>query len=1149
MMRKIATDKTLSLQEHVYLYSSVGGCAYRTFVHVSIQKFSTCVVGILLLSCFFWSTEAFTQSLVEKIKFSTITPALSNPHVLCILQDSRGFLWIGTEDGLNRYDGYDITVYRNNPRDTTSLLKNAVLKIYEDSRGLLWVSTANGGLHVYNREQDNFKRLSQYSFNCEVTEFYEDSMSLWLGGVRNRKAFVERIDKRNGRKRYYNFFDSCHPVQSLIPISDHEFWVGIRENGLFRWDLKRNTISRQGAPLKLHEVKKAGGNDLWIATGAGLYKYNVSTNTYIVYKTDTSPALPVNNILHLLKERNYLWIGTENGGLCRLNTITNELSTFPENTNDQESFVDKSIHALYHDRQGRVWVGTYSNGIAVMDRLNQKFMGVDIPLKNDIVNAILLDSKKRLWVGTENGLMVKSAQGIKLYRHTTARESLGANPVLAIYEDSQQRVWIGTWGGGLNRYDEVHDHFIHYMPDVKREDALSDPNVFSISESTKTQELLVATYGGLNILSDVNSGSFKHVYESQFGFNNYTRKIYEDKKGNIWVGTIEELLRYDPSRKEMIRFETTTDYDSVQVSGLCNTMLEDSRGRLWVGTQKGLHLIVEGKFRRRYTMDDGLPDNIVQGIEEDKAGNLWLSTQTGISRFNPDGGAFKNFDAADGLSDSNFKPGVSLHDERGNIFFGGKGIYTFNPDSIRSNSFIPEVFITELRIANQPVKPGDPSGILKQQITETSMITLPPDYNFFSLKYVALNFTATERNQYAFMLEGFHSDWNLVDGQRTMMFTNLDPGIYTFRVKARNRDGVANEKGATLKIRILPPWWRTWWATMIAIALLVIALRSLYKLRVRSIKKQNAVLEWEVRKRTEELVHQNRCLLESQEELIQSQEEISAQRDIVSAQIIELQEARQIIEKQNKEITLRNETLEAEVEERTRDIVEYNQQLEQFAFISAHNLRAPVARILGLGNILDFCKDDLLETRLITDKLIVTTRELDRVVRDLNTVLEMRRNSMSVIVPVNLQEELHLVKVNLEKEIQDTHATFIENFSDGDTMCTVRPYIHSILMNLVSNAIKYRHPDRKPIISIHSEVKGDQFCLTIQDNGLGMDLNIYRDKLFMLYSRFHVHVEGKGIGLFLVKTQVSAIGGRIDVISTPDEGTCFYLSFKNIHTV
>lgn len=1107
--------------------------------------FKICFTVIVLLPVF-WTIQAFPQSPVEKIKFSKVTAALSNPHISCILQDSRGFLWIGTEDGLNRFDGYDVTIYRNQVGDTTSLLKNTILKIFEDSRGVLWVSTDNGGLHIYDREQDNFRRLPHYSFDCEVAEFYEDSISVWIAGVRHHKAFVEQINKTDNHRRYYKLEDSDLPVCSLVPISDGEFWVGIRDSGLFRWRVKDNVIRRQGLPIKLHQVMKGRNHDLWIATDTGLQQYDASSNKYIAYKGQDKLKPLEGNIRCLLKDRCYLWIGTQAIGLYRLNIITNELSTFQANENDSESLVENSIRSLYRDRQGRVWIGTRSNGIVVMDRLSQKFMGIDIPLEDDIVNAILIDSKKRVWVGTENGLVMKSAQGIKRYKHTAAEKSIGANAVLAVYEDSEQRVWIGTWGGGLNRYDEAGHNFIRYMPDPKRKGALSNPNVFSICQSTKTKELLVATYGGLNILTDINKGLFKYAHEKQFGFNEYMRKIYEDKKGNIWVGTVEELLRYDPVQNRITRFESTVRYDSIQVSGICNSIYEDRQGRLWVGTQKGLHLIVNGMFKKRYTAQNGLMDGVVESILEDKTGNIWLSTHNGISKFNTAEESFRNYDAADGLSDnSNFKPGACLRNEAGNLFFGGNGICLFNPDSIQNNSFIPKVFITELRIQNKPVRPGDTSGILKRQISETSMITLPSDYNFFSLKYVALNFTATERNQYAFKLEGLHADWNYVDNQRTAMFTNLDPGTYIFKVKARNKDGVSDDEGVALTIRIQPLWWQTWWAILMGVALLITALLSLYKLRVRGVEKRNAMLELQVKKRTEELEHQNRILLESQEELIQSQEEISAQRDIVSAQIAELREARQIIEMQNKEIKVRNETLEAEVEERTRDIVEYNQQLEQFAFISAHNLRAPVARILGLGNILNLCENDANEARLITDKIIFTTRELDQVVKDLNTVLEMRRNSASVIVPVNLQNELHLVKVNLEKEIKDTDTTFIENFSEGNTMLTVKPYIHSILMNLVSNAIKYRHPDRKPVITIRSQVRDGLFYLTVQDNGLGMDLNVCKDKLFMLYSRFHLHIEGKGIGLFLVKTQVSSLGGKIEVVSSPDQGTCFHLSFKH----
>jgi ligand-binding sensor domain-containing protein len=1091
------------------------------------------ILLVLLLS----AGEAFSQSPLEKVKFARIAAALSNPHVSCILQDSRGFLWIGTEDGLNRFDGYEVTVYRNIPDDTTSLLKNVILRIFEDSRGLLWVSTSSGGLHVYNRERDNFKRLSHYSFDCEVTEFHEDDTSVWIAGIRDNHAFVNRINKKTNHHQYYKLFNSRNPVHAFIPLSDHEFWIGVRGDGLFRWNLKKNSIQRQGRPIRLQQAVEDAAHNIWIAARGGVQKYDVTKNEYILYNSSSTPALPIDNVLTLCTDRNYLWIGTENGGLCRLNILTNEMLTFQANKYDPESLPDNSIHALYKDRQDRVWVGTFSNGIAVVDRLREKFMEVDIPLENNNVKAIILDSKNRLWVGTEGGLIMKSPKGIKHYKHTAAKESLQANPVLAIFEDRQQRIWIGTWGGGLNLYDETHDNFIHFMPDERRKGSLSNANVFAIAQSGKTKQVLVGTYDGLNVLSDERAGTFDCIREKQFEFNNYIHTIYEDKQGTLWIGTIEELLRYDPVKKALSRFETATHPDSVQIGGLCTSILEDSKGRLWVGTRKGLHLVIDGVFKKRYTTHDGLRNNMIQAILEDDGGDLWLSTSAGISRFNPGTGIFRNYDIADGLPSNDYKANASLQFRNKQFLFGGKGITVFNPDSVRDNPFVPEVVITELGILNEPVKPGDPTGILQHQISETRMITLPPEYNFFSLKYVALNFTATSKNQYAYKLEGFHTDWNNVGDQRSVMFTNLDPADYTFKVKACNNDGVWNEQGATLIIRVLPPWWRTWWAKLGAILLVTGGALTIYRLRVRNIKTQNKMLELQVQKRTEELEQQN-------EELIQSQEEISAQRDVVSEQNLELQKARYIIEEQNKEITIRNETLEAQVEERTRDLVEYNQQLEQFAFISAHNLRAPVARILGLGHILDICNNDLQEARSIVDKIVFTTEELDRVVKDLNTVLDLRKNSTSEIVPINLEEELRLIKINLEKEIQDTQATFIEDFSNGAILWTVKPYLDSILLNLISNAMKYRHPDRNPVIIIRSDIQDNYFHLSLQDNGLGMDMALCKDKLFTLYRRFHLHIEGKGMGLYLVKTQMTAIGGKVDAESKLNEGTTFHLYFK-----
>ena len=318
-----------------------------------------------------------------------------------------------------------------------------------------------------------------------------------------------------------------------------------------------------------------------------------------------------------------------------------------------------------------------------------------------------------------------------------------------------------------------------------------------------------------------------------------------------------------------------------------------------------------------------------------------------------------------------------------------------------------------------------------------------------------------------------------------------------------------------------------------------------YKVRVHAIEQQNKKLESLVAKRTEELEHTNEELMHRDEEIQTQNNEIFNKREELASQNEQLQSARQVIEKQNNEIILRNESLEEEIKDRTKDLVEYNQQLEQFAFITAHNLRAPVARILGLGNVLEFACKSYDDERLITGKLIFATKELDTVVKDLGAILELRKNNTSLITEVSLQEELRLVKENLEKEILETNAEIKEEFSKAPLLRTLKPYLDSILINLIGNAIKYRHLDRRPLIQIKSEVVENQICLTISDNGIGMDLSSYRGKLFTLYGRFHDHVEGKGMGLYLVKTQVAALGGKIEVESEVDCGTTFRIFFLN----
>ncbi|HEY9045397.1 MAG TPA: two-component regulator propeller domain-containing protein, partial [Ohtaekwangia sp.] len=765
------------------------------------------------------------QSTLEKIKFSRIETAsgLSNSRVTDIVQDSRGFLWFATDDGLNRFDGYEFKIYRNHPDDTTSLLKNSINRIYEDNRGLIWVATRHGGLHIYNRAQDNFSRVPGYAFDCEVNEIIEDKNCIWVAGVKSGYAFADQYTKAlHPRLQKHFVFLSRNPVHSIIPASENEYWMGIRDTGFFRWNTESNTLTKYHADASnpnsivsdLFDVAiKDDQNNVWIATAEGLSKFDVARNIFTNYTTKNTSGkegLAVNNILSLAIDGDYLWIGTENGGLNRFNKRTGKFSHFMSVKNDLSSLSDNSVWALYKDREGRIWIGTFSKGICVIDKLKEKFLEVNIPLENDVVNAIWQDSKKRFWIGTEGGLAVKKNEHIQYYRHTQDNASLANDPVLSIYEDSKRQLWFGTWDGGLNLYNEQADNFTHYKHDAAKPGSLVDNNVFVIQEEKEAGQLLVGTQDGLNILTDARKGTFEQVREKEFGFNNYIRYIYEDRQQNVWVGSIEELTLYDRAGKQLKRFDTSVHPDSIAVSGIVNCIAEDKKGRLWVGTTNGLHLLVDQKFQKRYITENGLPNNTVCGILEDDKGNLWLSTSGGIARFNPEEESFRNYDVSDGLLSNEFKPRVCLRNNEGQFFFGGKGVNVFYPDSIKDNPNIPPVFITDLKIFNESVKIGDKFGVLDRQISETQEVTLSYESNFFTIHYVALNYTATDKNQYAYKLEGFDKDWNYVGAQRSVTFTNLDPGYYIFKVKASNNDGLWNEEGAYLIIHILPPWWGTW---------------------------------------------------------------------------------------------------------------------------------------------------------------------------------------------------------------------------------------------------------------------------------------------------------------------------------------------------
>lgn len=1106
---------------------------------------------------------------------------LSQNQVLSILQDQQGFMWFGTLEGLNRFDGYEFIVYSHHGNDSTSLSNDFAGSIIEDREGIIWVGTGRG-LNRYNRSTNSFSSYMPDPANKNsisvglINQILEDELgNFWLAFA---TGYVDYFDRKQNTFTHYQIDKNLVDVSALQKDLNGNLWIGT-QMGITIMNASHQIINRfQHHQNDLTSLSDNSVNDifqdrdgsLWIATDEGLNKYDADHHNFIRFAHDNrnTNSISINTIKCLSQDKEgRLWIGTENGGLDIWDRVNNKFSHYQQHESDVWGINDNSIYSIFRDKHDNMWVGTNKSGVNFYDRFRKPFVIYqNIPdqktsLSHNKVNAIAEQPGKGFWIATDGGglnFFDESKGTFKAYRYQESdTQSVPSNFIVDVtWDAADECLWVATWGGGLARMNTESGRFKRYQHKENDLSSIASNNLWRLYQDREGL-LYVGTVGnGLSIFDKATSTFYNYGPEQGLKEENVV-SIFRDSKNFIWLGAWGNgVSRMDLAKKSFVSLPAGISISSNE------SIMGDSLDRVWISGYPGIQCYdVRKDSTFSLTTADGLPATNINGMLNDNRGNYWLGTNKGIVKYNLMQKQSIIFSVKDGLPANQFSARL-LRTANGKMYFSSvNGLVVFHPDSIHPNPAIPNVVITDLRIFNKSVSVGGSDKILKQHISETKEIWLPFEYNFITLNFVGLNYTSTQGNQYAYRLDGFNEDWVLLDGQqRSATFTSLDPGDYLFHVKASNNDGLWNEKGVTLLIHVLPPWWSTYWFRMLVVIFVILSAISFYRYRVRSIALQNKKLSTLVTEKTkelqelnEEITNQNETLQERQEEiqsqneeLKQSQTEVLSQRDIMQEQNRKLEMAREIIEKQNEETKLRNENLELEIQARTKELLAYNQQLEQFAFISAHNLRAPVARIIGLGNVLELHQTKPDESKLMYQKMVSTARELDRVVRDLNTILEIRKNNTSVISELSFAEEFALVKIYTEKEIADTQSTITVNFSKAPTIRSVKPYLESILQNLLSNAIKYRHPNRTPVITLSTEPVEDYICLTVTDNGLGIDMELFKGKIFNLYQRFHNHVEGKGLGLYLIKTQILALGGRIELESRVDEGTTFKVYFRNL---
>ncbi|MBN1270884.1 MAG: histidine kinase [Candidatus Aminicenantes bacterium] len=1045
----------------------------------------------------------------------TIEDGLSQSSVYCILRDNKGFMWFGTQDGLNRLDGYHFNVYRNDPRDINSLSDNYINSIWEDHTGQIWVGTRGSGLNMFDPAARKFilyeedpKNPFSISHN-EIKCIFEDHLNqLWIG---TNGGGLNRFDRET--RRFIHFRNDPNDPNSLSDdhltciCEDAEgvLWVGTEGKGINRYDRKNKSFARfihrpndlsslSSNVIRCLFLDKSG--QLWIGTGdAGIDLFDEGEEIFVHYRHDPNNPTSINDnrVSAIIEDQEgFLWVGTEGSGINRFDKSDGTFSRYKHDMIEADSLSDDTVMSLYEDPSGVLWIGTVGNGINQIFHTEKKFMlyrntskNQEVLLNNSI-HALYEDDKGFLWIGTRNGL-TRMDPSRRHSKHFPADKrnpfGLWGGNIFSICGTSNgkdQVLWVSSFGEGLNRLDVSTDRFSHYAHDPKNPNSLGDNYIYCIYKDHEGI-LWIGTRSGLDRF-DPKTGIFSHYKNDPQDpasiSDDYVHIIYEDHQKELWIGTGNGLNMFNYSDETFKRYQHEANNPNSLSNNRVYTICEDSDYVLWIGTQGGgLNRLDRGREKFTFfTEKEGLANNAIYGILEDEKGQLWISTNNGLSRFDPKTSSFKNYDISDSLQSNEFNTGAYFRSRTGEMFFGGiNGLNTFFPDQIKDNLYIPPVVITDFKIFNKSIPIGrmdDGRILLKKAINETEEIRLSYRDRAFSFEFAALNYISSEKNHYAYKLEGLSDEWSYIGNRRFVSFTTLPPKTYSLWIKASNNDGVWNEEGTSLKIIIDPPFWKTLWFRGLSALSIMFLFSTFYHFKTVSMRKRNIQLDRKVKERTEEL-------------------EIA------------------------------------------------NNELKDFAYIVSHDLRAPLRGVSQITTWLSMDYSDSFdkEGKKLVDLLLGRVQRMDNLITG---ILEYSRAGRLKVSKENIDLDVMIKEIitslvppkNIQVKVQKPMPVVKAD--------NVR--ILQVFQNLISNAIKYMDKPQGEV-NIWSSDEKIHWKFGVTDNGPGIEKKDY-EKVFKIFQTLEARdrKESTGVGLSLVKKIVERHGGKVWLESEVGKGTTFFFT-------